>query len=114
MYEYDLDFVLLKRQVVSVDWLLYLIAWRSSIALLFYLFLLPLQRPLEWSIDRLIVYMDKLDKSKGIPITDHDSPRGVVDTKVHILFAATALGRGGVASPTLGRLYPGKAPPLIL
>ena len=30
---------------------------------------------------------------------------GDVDARVHI-FTATALGRGRVASPTLGRLYP--------
>ena len=33
---------------------------------------------------------------------------GDVDVSVHI-FTATALGRGRVASPTLGRLYPGNA-----
>ena len=31
--------------------------------------------------------------------------------KVSHIYTATALGRGGVASPTLGRFYPGKAPP---
>ena len=34
---------------------------------------------------------------------------GDVDARVHI-FTAMALGRGRVASPMLGRLYPGKAP----
>ena len=39
---------------------------------------------------------------------------GDVDAKVHI-FAATALGRGRMASPTLGRVYSrGKPPVLIL
>ena len=37
---------------------------------------------------------------------------GGVDIRVHII-AATALGRGRVANPTLGRIYPGKAPVLI-
>ena len=32
-----------------------------------------------------------------------------MDATVHI-FTATALERGRVASPTLGRLYPGKSP----
>ena len=32
-----------------------------------------------------------------------------MDARVHI-FTATALGRGRVASPTLGRLYPGEIP----
>ena len=36
-----------------------------------------------------------------------------MDARVHIL-RATALARDSVASPTLGRLYPGKAPVLIL
>ena len=34
---------------------------------------------------------------------------GDVDARVHI-FTATALGRDRVASPTLDRRYPGKAP----
>ena len=34
---------------------------------------------------------------------------GDVDARVHI-FTVTALGRGRVASPTLGRLYPGEIP----
>ena len=34
---------------------------------------------------------------------------GDVDARVHI-FAAKALGRGRVASPTLGSLYPGESP----
>ena len=38
---------------------------------------------------------------------------GNVDARVYI-FAATALGRGRVVSPTLGCLYPGKAPVLML
>ena len=38
---------------------------------------------------------------------------GDVDAMVHI-FAATALGRGRVTSPSLGRLHPRKAPVLIL
>ena len=39
---------------------------------------------------------------------------GDVDARIHIYIAA-ALGRGWVASPMLGRLYPpGKAPVLIL
>ena len=48
-------------------------------------------------------------KDKGIPITDHEGPRGDVDARVHI-FTATALGRGRVTSPTLGRLYPEESP----
>ena len=36
-------------------------------------------------------------------------PTGDVDARVHI-FTATALGRGRVASPTLGRLYPVESP----
>ena len=43
-------------------------------------------------------------KGKGIPITGHE---------VHI-FTATALGRGRVASPTLGRLYPRGKPPVLM
>ena len=38
-------------------------------------------------------------KGKGIPIIGHGDPRGM-------LMQATALGRGRVASRTLGRLYP--------
>ena len=38
---------------------------------------------------------------------------GHMDARVHI-FAATALGRSRVASPTLGHLYPGNAPVLVL
>ena len=34
---------------------------------------------------------------------------GDMDARVHIL-TATALGRGRVASPTLGRLYPRESP----
>ena len=33
-----------------------------------------------------------------------------MDARVHI-FTASALERGRVASPTLGRLYPGESPP---
>ena len=36
-------------------------------------------------------------------------PMGDVDAKVHI-YTATALERDRVASPTLGRFYPGKSP----
>ena len=35
---------------------------------------------------------------------------GDVDARVHI-YTATALGRGRVASSTLGRFYPGESPP---
>ena len=41
---------------------------------------------------------------KSILITGREGPR-VLDARVYI-FAATALGRGRVISPTLGRLYP--------
>ena len=44
---------------------------------------------------------------KGIPTTGNENARGNVDALVH-KFTATALGKGRVASPTLGRLYPGK------
>ena len=40
-------------------------------------------------------------------------PMGDRDARVHI-FAATALVRGRMAIPTLGYLYPGKIPVLIL
>ena len=36
-------------------------------------------------------------------------PTGDVDARIHI-FTATALGRGRVANPTLGRLYPRESP----
>ena len=49
-------------------------------------------------------------KGKGIPIIGHE---GDVDARVHI-FTATALGRGRVASPTLGRLYPQAKPPVLI
>ena len=38
---------------------------------------------------------------------------GDVDARVHI-FTATALGRGRVASPKLGSLYPGGKPPVLI
>ena len=38
---------------------------------------------------------------------------GDVNAKVHI-YTATALGRGRVADPKLGRLYPGESHSLIL
>ena len=47
-------------------------------------------------------------KVKVSPITGHGAPWGMW-ARVHI-FTATALGRDRVASPTLGRLYPGEIP----
>ena len=48
-------------------------------------------------------------KCKGIPITYNEGPWENVDVKVHI-FAAMAVGRDKVASPTLDRLYPRECP----
>ena len=53
-------------------------------------------------------------KGKGIPHYRTWRPTGDVAARVHI-FTAMALGRGRVASPTLGRVYPrGKPPVLVL
>ena len=41
----------------------------------------------------------------GVPITGHEGPLRDMDAKVHI-YTAMAVGRGRVASPTFGRLYP--------
>ena len=41
------------------------------------------------------------DKGKGVPITGHEGPWGMW-IRAHI-YIATALGRGRIARPTLGR-----------
>ena len=49
-------------------------------------------------------------KVKVSPVTGHRRSTGNLDARVHI-YRATALGRGRVASPTLGRFYTrGKSP----
>ena len=40
------------------------------------------------------------------PIKGHDDPLGCGCTGPHIRSHTTALGRDGVASPTLGHIYP--------
>ena len=57
--------------------------------------------------------INKLIKGKGIPSTGHEGPRGDVDARVHI-FRAMALGRGRMASPTLGHIYPRGSPPVLI
>ena len=59
--------------------------------------------------------LDGLLSAKKVKLSSLQASRtkGDLDARVHI-FAATALGRGWVASPTLGRLYPGKAPVFII
>ena len=49
-----------------------------------------------------------MPKSKGVPNTDREGPRGMW------MQDSTALGRGRVASPTLGRLYPRGKPPVFI
>ena len=50
------------------------------------------------------VKVSPLQVMKALSITGHEGPLGDVDTSAH-LYIATALERGTVASPTLGRLY---------